>query len=79
VVALGLFLYRAPLSGAVTLAVVLLLTLFAGRKTVDGPARKRNSRPARPSPRPLYLDATRFRGAGGLTKPKARGPELSRQ
>jgi energy-coupling factor transport system permease protein len=31
VVALGLFMYRAPLSGAVTLGVVLALTLFAGR------------------------------------------------
>ena len=30
-VAIGLFLYHTPLSGAVTLAVVLALTLFAGR------------------------------------------------
>jgi energy-coupling factor transport system permease protein len=30
-VALGLFLYRTPLSGAVTMAVVLALTLFAGK------------------------------------------------
>jgi energy-coupling factor transport system permease protein len=31
VVALGLFLFRTPLSGAIMLAVVLALTLFAGR------------------------------------------------